>query len=1377
MRAAKSSLSPWQSLLERPDRSRDAPSEEAVGDGDRRRESFATTAGSADEQRTGSHTSSHVGSPLIHEAGIPRVMSDIALADRLPVSGAGAVPRGEVGTGQSSTLTIRMRRARMALHRAQAPMTRVLIAQKRGQHQHPHPQSGSSADLVGLEQLLRALAVPASRQLRTDAESVSSLARSGEGASLPRDASRRRNSTGTAVPLEVLESSAELVQRRSSTAAQAADSVATQPSMELAPRVELPTLAMGVSSPPARSILKGATPIGNLHGVASRRLSDVTSRDMAVPANEGLPLTSPSSGVRRLRAATQLQVDPSSAHDAVLGGVDDAGSAALLPTVYEKRTMSLLRAMEAPAPLALRAASHHASSSPPPTSPQPHATGRSSHPAALGLVPAISSVSLAESAVTALGGEDGEGTGGFATPRGGPADDDEVDDGSVDGERRPSSGTAAAVPARRRRVREAELWGMADAPEFTPAIWRAVAARRSAGDLTVQVRRASGAERVGSRSQLAGKESAEGELSMQDAPMSASRARAARVSAVISESLVWRQALASSAYWQTEHEQAPADTVTDAAIALREPERRVSAPLSVGHESEMTAVGASSHPSDAAWPAQREGVVRGRRGGRRPSLTNSHAVGVLRLASSQSSSLPAAAAQAHEVRPDALVAAFPSMAALQASIPELAPESLVSAGAAGRVVRVWASLCGGNWRSVYEHLLPDAPQAATGAPVLIPAEAARHLADPRLRLLVGIALWQRSGAGTRRPAAPTPAVPRLCGLLTGWVGASPYVVLAAAMPAGAIPRPVSSASSTGSSPSTGITHLLTASDGELTRSASLQLVQGVMPLLSPGMEGSVPPAVSHDVGESVSMLSLADGVAAGTEPSNAVGVDATAPPSGQPALPSDSGNGGGLLGALWSVFGSRRAGTEAAPAVPTAGAAALPAELAPVTAVDVESATETAAADAPTSASMEPAEAQLVGSSDSSSRRDRSASATAILVGSSVDRVPSRTSSEEASARGDTTLDAAAAADVDGARLAYPGPSSRASSPAAEVQPARSASISSESSAQSGGSGPVRRPRPMRAVEVASLRPSNEELTLMGLRLGMNEMRFRVDETGAEVEARLFLWTPHTKVVVSDVDGTITKSDVLGHVMYFIGADWTQEGVASLFSNIHRNGYEIVYLTSRAIGQVSATKNYLDNITQTVDARASSESEGGAAAQHMAKLPDGPVITSPDRLFTAFTREVIKRQPQEFKIAALRDIAQLWPSGTLPFYAGFGNRETDTLSYTTVGVPPERIFIIDPRGDIRNADRIFAKTYAGMNAIVDQVFPSLVDADSASDGAAAAAVAAASVASAAAGELDQDSAADVAVLSPGAATAETVLDPQYHDAQYWSDASRRRIVE
>lgn len=83
------------------------------------------------------------------------------------------------------------------------------------------------------------------------------------------------------------------------------------------------------------------------------------------------------------------------------------------------------------------------------------------------------------------------------------------------------------------------------------------------------------------------------------------------------------------------------------------------------------------------------------------------------------------------------------------------------------------------------------------------------------------------------------------------------------------------------------------------------------------------------------------------------------------------------------------------------------------------------------------------------------------------------------------------------------------------------------------------------------------------------------------------------------------RSDALGHVFTMIGRDWTHLGVAKLYTDISRNGYKMMYLTSRAIGQADTTREYLKGIKQ-----------------NGFQLPEGPVIMSPDRLMTSLHRYV-----------------------------------------------------------------------------------------------------------------------------------------------------------
>ncbi|XP_037819724.1 phosphatidate phosphatase LPIN1 isoform X2 [Lucilia sericata] len=224
-----------------------------------------------------------------------------------------------------------------------------------------------------------------------------------------------------------------------------------------------------------------------------------------------------------------------------------------------------------------------------------------------------------------------------------------------------------------------------------------------------------------------------------------------------------------------------------------------------------------------------------------------------------------------------------------------------------------------------------------------------------------------------------------------------------------------------------------------------------------------------------------------------------------------------------------------------------------------------------------------------------------------------------------------------------------------------------------------------------SLRLSSESIKKLNLKEGMNEIEFSVTtayQGTTRCKCYLFRWKHNDKVVISDIDGTITKSDVLGHILPMVGKDWAQLGVAQLFSKIEQNGYKLLYLSARAIGQSRATREYLRSIRQ-----------GDV------KLPDGPLLLNPTSLISAFHREVIERKPEQFKIACLSDIRDLFPNKD-PFYAGYGNRINDVWAYRAVGIPIKRIFTINTKGELKHElTQTFQSSYCSMTFIVDQLFP------------------------------------------------------------------------
>ncbi|KAF8507837.1 LNS2-domain-containing protein [Hysterangium stoloniferum] len=236
-------------------------------------------------------------------------------------------------------------------------------------------------------------------------------------------------------------------------------------------------------------------------------------------------------------------------------------------------------------------------------------------------------------------------------------------------------------------------------------------------------------------------------------------------------------------------------------------------------------------------------------------------------------------------------------------------------------------------------------------------------------------------------------------------------------------------------------------------------------------------------------------------------------------------------------------------------------------------------------------------------------------------------------------------------------------------------------------------PPPSGKKYAKTLRLTSDQLSALRLNKGANSITFSLSATGQiACTARIFVWDSTDQIVVSDIDGTITKSDALGHVFTLIGRDWTHLGVAKLYTDICRNGYKVMYLTSRAIGQADSTRDYLKGINQ-----------------NNYQLPEGPVIMSPDRLLTSLHREVIMRKPEVFKMACLRDIQRLFGTSLHnPFYAGFGNRITDALSYRSVDIPSARIFTIDSSGEVKMELLELAgykSSYIHMTDIVDQMFP------------------------------------------------------------------------
>lgn len=231
---------------------------------------------------------------------------------------------------------------------------------------------------------------------------------------------------------------------------------------------------------------------------------------------------------------------------------------------------------------------------------------------------------------------------------------------------------------------------------------------------------------------------------------------------------------------------------------------------------------------------------------------------------------------------------------------------------------------------------------------------------------------------------------------------------------------------------------------------------------------------------------------------------------------------------------------------------------------------------------------------------------------------------------------------------------------------------------------------------------SSDQIKMLNLNHGLNTITYSVTtalEGTNRIYSKIFLWKHDDKIIVSDIDGTITRSDILGHVLYIINIDWTHSNVAKLFTVITNNQYRVMYLSARPIGMSQMTRNLLMNINQDEF-----------------RLPDGPLLLNPSSIVRSFITEVIERNPEEFKIKCLKEIKSLFPKLHNPFYAGFGNKTNDAAAYKEIEIEDSRIFTVNYEGIIKNEkSNTFQSSYSNLCNSVSTIFEPFMAQDSDTD--------------------------------------------------------------
>lgn len=205
---------------------------------------------------------------------------------------------------------------------------------------------------------------------------------------------------------------------------------------------------------------------------------------------------------------------------------------------------------------------------------------------------------------------------------------------------------------------------------------------------------------------------------------------------------------------------------------------------------------------------------------------------------------------------------------------------------------------------------------------------------------------------------------------------------------------------------------------------------------------------------------------------------------------------------------------------------------------------------------------------------------------------------------------------------------------------------------------------------------TSDVLRCFNLRSGFNSMACGNELLGF-VQFSLYLWEFESRVVVVDIDGTLTKSNIRGYVeTVFLGTyDYIHVGVVLFLLFLDKLGLQILYLTARPRSHIDETRNLLRNMT-----------ENGV------NLPAGPLFTHRGGRMTTLYMELISESTASFKHSVLLEVAELYRNVALtksvkysykcPFFLGVGNKDTDATAYYSAGISITNILIMQRSGEV-----------------------------------------------------------------------------------------------
>ena len=218
---------------------------------------------------------------------------------------------------------------------------------------------------------------------------------------------------------------------------------------------------------------------------------------------------------------------------------------------------------------------------------------------------------------------------------------------------------------------------------------------------------------------------------------------------------------------------------------------------------------------------------------------------------------------------------------------------------------------------------------------------------------------------------------------------------------------------------------------------------------------------------------------------------------------------------------------------------------------------------------------------------------------------------------------------------------------------------------------------------------SNRDLQQMGLKEGRNKARLVFGALGHQQSFDIYLYDQNQKFVITDIDGTITKSDKNGAISKIFKFDYRHDGVVELFDAVSKNGYAVIYLTALSQGaadNIFPTRGYLFNQLQNLNGYS---------------LPRSPLFMSP----ITWHKALFSPDKMSNKVFALDSLFDLFDLKSHVVAGAYGNKDTDTRAYLNSGISASKVFLVNKKSKMINVGNKENTSYMEHFRNVDKMYP------------------------------------------------------------------------